>query len=663
MLAIKKRGPGRVAVAVAVATALLLTACQPPGPRALLKGERLIRQGRYLEAVSQLETATHLLPRHAQAWNHLGLAYHGAGQLDRAQRAYQKSLALDLKLASAHFNLGVLYLDLNNLPGAVNELTSYTMLESTAPDGWLKLGAAELRGRRLDAAEKCFKTALELRPRDAEALNGLGLILAQRRRTQDALDRFIAAIHAQPNYAPALLNAAVTHQALNNRPAALEKYRQYLALNPRPSNWEIVDATARALETEMTPASSRPVATRPATQAVTVAAMPALPTNSVFRLVTNRPAAAATAAAASNPAPRVAAATNTPHPVSVATLNTNLPRSTASPPVPLPTQAVVVAVKPTPPVAAEPEKRAEAPREKPPELEVTALREPVAIKLAQDTPAPLVVETSTNPAPPALASTEPGESGPGTENPRAPKRNFLDRINPFKGKPRPATNHLVVTPLPGSPPVQPTEPPPELSAAATSRARPAAIASSAGTPAFARYPYRSPAPPAPGDRDVAGKLLLLGFKAHQAGKPAQAANYYLSAAQADPSSFDAYYNLGLALYEIGRLGESLPAYETALALKPESAEGRHNFALALKRANYSVDAAHELEKVLAQNPSDAGAHLTLANLCAQQLGDLNRAREHYLKLLELDPRHAEAQRIRFWIAAHPPAAPENRPAP
>jgi Flp pilus assembly protein TadD len=63
---------------------------------------------------------------------------------------------------------------------------------------------------------------------------------------------------------------------------------------------------------------------------------------------------------------------------------------------------------------------------------------------------------------------------------------------------------------------------------------------------------------------------------------------------------------------------------------------------------------NELEKVLASNPDESAAHLALGNLYAQQLHDTARAREHYLKVLELDPHGPQANNIRFWLSANPP---------
>jgi Flp pilus assembly protein TadD len=75
--------------------------------------------------------------------------------------------------------------------------------------------------------------------------------------------------------------------------------------------------------------------------------------------------------------------------------------------------------------------------------------------------------------------------------------------------------------------------------------------------------------------------------------------------------------------------------------------------LTLKAANHPQDAADELEKLLALHPDEARGHLTLGNLYAEQLRDIPRARRHYNKVLQLDPRNPQAQAIRYWLVANP----------
>lgn len=105
--------------------------------------------------------------------------------------------------------------------------------------------------------------------------------------------------------------------------------------------------------------------------------------------------------------------------------------------------------------------------------------------------------------------------------------------------------------------------------------------------------------------------------------------------------------------------QSLLAYETALAINPGSFNARFNFALALKKAGYIQDAALELERLVAANSPDesptqlAMAHLTVANLYAEQFHQMASARTHYSKVLQLDPENKQATAIRYWLRDNP----------
>src|SRR5260370_26694631 len=62
--------------------------CAPPGPKALIQGEKLIHKAKYTQAIEKLKLATTLIPTNAQAWNYLRLAYPHAGPIDEAQKNY-----------------------------------------------------------------------------------------------------------------------------------------------------------------------------------------------------------------------------------------------------------------------------------------------------------------------------------------------------------------------------------------------------------------------------------------------------------------------------------------------------------------------------------------------------------------------------------------------
>jgi tetratricopeptide (TPR) repeat protein len=158
----------------------------------------------------------------------------------------------------------------------------------------------------------------------------------------------------------------------------------------------------------------------------------------------------------------------------------------------------------------------------------------------------------------------------------------------------------------------------------------------------------------PGD-EVAGKRAFnRGWQAQQKNHLPEAIESYVQATKLNPADYDAYYNLGSVATTAGNLLQALMAYEFALAIRPESADARYNFALTLEQAKYPVDAKEQLERLLSLYPNETRAHLALGNLFAFQLHQPARAREHYAKVLEVDPRNSQAATIRSWMAHNPP---------
>jgi Flp pilus assembly protein TadD len=257
MLAIKNKT--RCGLIIFLMFTVFLAGCGPPGPRALLKGKKLLGRGDYAKAVTELKTATSLLATNAQAWNYLGVAYQHAGQSADAMLAYQRALTLNRDLVEAHYNLGCLWLEQNKPDAAKTEFTAYTLRRSNTPEGWIKIGVAHLGLRDLTSAEKAFGTALSLDSHNAEALNGLGLVQIQRGRPREAAQDFTAAAQAHPDYGPALLNLATTaQQYLRDNTLALRNYRAYLALSPHPANWDEVNGIANDLEQQVNPTANPP---------------------------------------------------------------------------------------------------------------------------------------------------------------------------------------------------------------------------------------------------------------------------------------------------------------------------------------------------------------------------------------------------------------------
>lgn len=250
-----------------------LCGCADRGPRSLLEGERLIQEGKYPDATAKLKEAVDLLPQNPQAWNHLGLAYHHAGQSSKAMDAYQNALRLDRANASAHFNLGCVLLE-NNFAMAADSFANYSRLKPNDVNGWIKLGTAQLRQARrlsgnektrwLEAAKRNLDVSLKIRP-TAEAFTTLGVIEVERQQAREAIKHFTAALQQEPSYPAALFNLAVVYHNSNDRRLALQKYREFLAAQPRSSRFRQVEEIARALDSDINPPVITNTVTRPLT--------------------------------------------------------------------------------------------------------------------------------------------------------------------------------------------------------------------------------------------------------------------------------------------------------------------------------------------------------------------------------------------------------------
>ena len=579
--------------------AIFLAGCmQPPGVRALVKGERFLNQGRYKEAIEQLRTATGILSTNASAWNYLGLAYHHSGRAEEARNAYSKAVMLNRDLAEVRYNLGELYFAQGRLDAARTEFTAFTFLRPNSIPGLLRLSAVQLRLRDFAGAEKSANDALRHNPQSAEALTAIGLVQVYRGRPADAVRSFDRALQVRPNYPPALLNSAIVlQQQLQDRTAALRRYKQYILVKPTPDNTAAVQAIIRELEREPLRTQSQP------------------------------------ATSATGPSPPVAITSNPP-PSRVAA-NTN---------------SLIVSAPPTQPPRPRPEtnqssapslpRKTIAPSPQPAaSIEVVRLKDEPEIKTAIDQTAPRAapsgsatvnnVRPSETLSPPLLAKRpEP-----------APKRTLLSRINPLNLLGRDAGKK------------QPT---PKMIATVDEGAVQSSVTPTNQAPVsprkYPRYKYLSVRKPAPGNRAEAQPFFVSAHQAQQDGQLTEAIAGYREAAKRDPALFEAEYNLGIALAETGDVLGAAAAYQRALALKPDSADARYNLALSLKQAGYPIDAAKDLEKLLKASPQETRAHLALANLYAQELGNKRDAREHYLRVLDLDPHHPQAGVIQYWLA-------------
>ncbi len=689
---------------------LLLTGCGPAGRRELLEGQRLLAQGRNEEAVAVFREAVRAFSTNAlaaaQAWNHLGVAYHRSGQADNAALCYKAALDKDLNLFAARYNRGYLFFERTNYAAAISELTTYTTQLPEDPAGWLLLGKAQLRANLVEASQQNLQKVRRLPAsnlQQAEALNALGVGYARRRKAPEAFQHFEAALSKAAGYPPALLNQAVLSHQTGDLLFAQQKFQAYLDRTTNapaaPTLRNLTNQIARTL------AAARPPARPPVAPASLPTNVTATASNLVMTLRTSvppstvststKPTVVATSpppvvvktspparvVEAPPPAPQptsappsvVAGATNAPPPARVVEAGSEPPALAAvdSPP----TAAGVPSPSPEPGSKASPELEPAAPPTAEAEAPVETVdlgREPefkpASDLAAAEVPPPAASVSTTPPSATGAPQTLPTAV---TEEPR--KRSLISRLNPVgwfgskesdpekekaraleeqaerEAKLRKAEEKAAEKARRRAP-----EPAREATRLASARA-PATAPSPAVAPApvIPRYQYRNPSPAAPGDRAKANQLVMNGVREHQAGRLAEAQSIYTRALEADPACFNAWFNQAVMAFDLQDWKKSLATYEQALALKPDDSRARYGFALTLEKAGYPLDAAAELDRVLSKDGNNVEAHLAAANLYATTLADPAKAREHYLRVLQLQPNHPQAGMIRRWLGPLP----------
>ena len=83
-------------------------------PDALIRGQELVSQGRYNEAITILQDVVRRDPTQDAAYHNLGFAYLRTGRPADAITAFQAAIRLDPRYAPSHYGLGLAFWEQGN---------------------------------------------------------------------------------------------------------------------------------------------------------------------------------------------------------------------------------------------------------------------------------------------------------------------------------------------------------------------------------------------------------------------------------------------------------------------------------------------------------------------------------------------------------------------
>ena len=132
----------------------------------------------------------------------------------------------------------------------------------------------------------------------------------------------------------------------------------------------------------------------------------------------------------------------------------------------------------------------------------------------------------------------------------------------------------------------------------------------------------------------------------------RAALYYTQAINEDPTFAPPFYNLGIIYQGKNQLERARNAYTKALENDPSLIDAKYNLALIQSSWGDPAGAKQQFEAILRESPDYAGAHLMLARALGEQAGQVETARKHFTRFLELAPDDPNAPEARRWLLRH-----------
>jgi tetratricopeptide (TPR) repeat protein len=193
-------------------------------------GFALFQQGESEEAVIALEKALKVDPAHWKAHNNMALASIDIGELELAEAHYRESLAIEPQPA-IYNDLGFV-LERQGLPHEAADMYRKSLaLEPESVTAHYNLAAYLARSGEFAEAEGHFRAALETDP-STQAYTGLGVVLWQQGRADEAIASLQDAIEAAPDNAAAYDHLANIFVQQGKFEEAVQTYRLLIRNQP-----------------------------------------------------------------------------------------------------------------------------------------------------------------------------------------------------------------------------------------------------------------------------------------------------------------------------------------------------------------------------------------------------------------------------------------------
>lgn len=197
------------------------------------RGMQAVRQGKYQQAIQELQHAVTVQPDYAKAHAALGTIYLQLGNFSASEKALTLALNINPDLLQAEANLAVLYTKTERLDDAIGVYQNLLQRHPESLQVRLGIASAYQQAKRFSEAIEAYRESLKRSPNLAAAMTNLASCYEATEDETQAIHYYKAALAVEPNLPMANGNLGAIYQEQGELDAALLLLEKAIRQNPQ----------------------------------------------------------------------------------------------------------------------------------------------------------------------------------------------------------------------------------------------------------------------------------------------------------------------------------------------------------------------------------------------------------------------------------------------
>ncbi|MCK5200617.1 MAG: tetratricopeptide repeat protein, partial [Spirochaetales bacterium] len=190
-------------------------------------------QRKFIEAANYYSMALEYSENtNVEVLNNLGLSWKALGRVDDAEDIFIQAIKIDPVYYSAHYNLGLLYLEDEDYYNAEKSFNTVLNIDSEFQEAWHNLAFVFSQKGLYRASIDAYEEALRIEPSNIKARLNLAVQYRKLDKLDMALEQYQLVLTLNPSYSSAWYNQALLYKAMGDFIESENSYRKAIELNP-----------------------------------------------------------------------------------------------------------------------------------------------------------------------------------------------------------------------------------------------------------------------------------------------------------------------------------------------------------------------------------------------------------------------------------------------